>query len=118
MNTLCHIEFNVRDLDRSQSFYEGLFGWTFRSFMGGQMRIFGQGDTHIGGLMLSDEVGAGASPSVWFQVASLDETTARAVQLGGKVTGERMEVPGMGWSITVSDPDGNTVGLVEYNAEG
>ena len=31
-NTVCHIEFDVTDIARSQSFYAALFGWSFRAF--------------------------------------------------------------------------------------
>jgi uncharacterized protein len=115
MNTLCHVEYFVTDLDRAQRFYEGIFGWEFREYMGGTMRVFGIGETHIGGLMRRDTVAPGESPSLWFQVASLDESCARATAHGGRVVGERSEVPGVGWSIQVSDPDGNLVGLVQYD---
>lgn len=114
MNQLCHVEYQVTDIDRSRSFYEGLFGWTFRQFMP-EMVVFGQGETHIGGLMLADRVNAAESPSLWFQVESLDESCARATALGGIVDGEKSPVPGVGWSIVVRDPDGNGVGLVQYD---
>ncbi|MBX3096590.1 MAG: VOC family protein [Fimbriimonadaceae bacterium] len=115
MNTLCHVEYFVTNLDRSQAFYEGVFGWTFREFMGGTMRVFGVGDTHIGGLMLRESVTPSDTPSLWFKVESLDDSCAKSVQLGGSIVGERSEVPGVGWSIQVKDPDGNLVGLVQYN---
>lgn len=114
MNTVCHIEFNVGDLDRAQAFYEGLFGWTFREFMGGSMRVFGIGDHHIGGLSKVDSVQAGTSPSVWIQVAELDAMVTKAQDLGGAILSGREEVPGVGYSALVQDPDGNPVGLVQY----
>ncbi len=114
VNTLCHVEIQALDLDRAQSFYEGLFGWTFRDFMGGSMRVFASGDVHIGGLMKVDKVEAGRSPSLWFQVASLDQTIAEALKLGGTKLEEKQEVPGVGWSILLADLDGTPFGLVEY----
>lgn len=117
MNDICHIEFNVTDLDRAQAFYEGMFGWTFQSFMGGQMRTFGLGEKHLGGLMLVEEVGPGASPSVWFQVESVDAMCAKAASLGGALGSPKMDVPGVGWSAQVKDLDGNLVGLVEFTSQ-
>ena len=61
MNTICHIEYYVTDLEKSQAFYGGLFGWDFRSFIDG-MVVFGIGDQHIGGLMKTDKVESGKSP--------------------------------------------------------
>jgi predicted enzyme related to lactoylglutathione lyase len=114
MNTVCHIEFDVVDLDRAQAFYEPLFGWSFREFMGGQMRVFGVGETHVGGLMLKDQVVPGRSPSVWIQVPDLDGVVARAPELGGSVQEPKYPVLGVGHSALIADPDGNPVGLVEY----
>lgn len=112
-NNLCHVEYFVRDLDQAQAFYQGLFGWDFRSF-GDDMRVFGQQGNHIGGLAKRDTVNPGESPSLWFQVQDLEATMARAVELGGQRASERSDVPGVGWSGVVADPDGNAVGLVQY----
>lgn len=113
-NTLCHVEIESSDLDKSQAFYEGVFGWTFKSFMGGQMRIFGVGDHHIGGLMLVDKVNPGSSPSLWFKVDSLEGAVARVTANGGTEVSPASPVPGVGFSSQVKDPEGNLVGLVEY----
>lgn len=114
-NSICHIELEVTDLNRSRAFYEGLFGWKFADFAIPDMMIFGQGDTHLGGLMRVDEVHAGRSPSIWFRVEDLDGMVARAQELGGSVVSPRSPVPNVGWSACVGDPDGNPVGLVEYS---
>lgn len=113
-NTLCHVEIETVDMDRSQAFYQGLFGWSFKEFMGGQMRVFGLGEEHIGGLMLVDEVNPGRSPSLWFRVANLEATMEKVKALGGDEASPAMPVPGVGFSCQAKDPDGNYVGLVEY----
>lgn len=113
LNTVCHIEFDVTDLDRSQAFYEGLFGWAFQEFMGGTMRVFGLGDDHIGGLTKRDAVAPGMSPSIWFQVEDVAATLERVTRLGGTVLSGREAVPGVGFTAQVADPDGNPVGLVQ-----
>ena len=114
MNTICHIEYFVTDLDRAQAFYGGLFAWDFRSFVEG-MVVFGIGDQHIGGLMKTDKVEAGRSPGIWFKVADLDGMIAKTLALGGSTPNEKHPVPGVGWSITVRDPDGNDVGFVQFD---
>jgi len=114
MNTICHIEIMTKDLDRAQAFYAGVFeNWTFRSFIPG-MTIFGVGETHIGGLMLADEVTTGNSPSVWVQVEDLDATLSRVLAKGGTVTSEKSEVPSVGWSAAFADPEGSPIGVVQY----
>ncbi|MFN8220011.1 MAG: VOC family protein [Fimbriimonadales bacterium] len=110
---VCHIEWQSTDLSRSQAFFEGLFGWDFRSF-GDTMVVFGTGEKHIGGLMKADRVEVGSSPSVWFDVDDIDAMCEKAVGLGGKVHAEKGPVPGVGFSAVVTDPDGNQVGLVQF----
>lgn len=112
---VCHIEFYVSDLARAQTFYEGLFGWSFRPF-GPEMVVFGDGDQHIGGLMLSDDIRPGNSPSVWFEVEDVDAMTAKGESLGGKVTSAKHEVPHVGFAAQLSDPDGNSVGMVQFTS--
>lgn len=114
MNTVCHIEFQTTDLDRAEAFYKAVFEWEFRAFVP-TMRVFGTGESHVGGLMLVDRVEPGRSPSVWLRVASLDETLAKVEACGGRRLGERQEVPGTGWSADFEDPEGNYVGIVEFS---
>ncbi len=114
MNTICHIEYYVTDLDKSQAFYGGLFAWDFRSFIE-EMVVFGIGVQHIGGLMKTDKVESGKSPAIWFKVADLDGMVANTLALGGSTPNEKSPVPGVGWSITVRDHDGNEVGFVQFD---
>jgi uncharacterized protein len=114
INALCHVEYQVTDIDRAQAFFEGLFGWDFRRFTD-EMVVFGQGDAHIGGLQKVAVVEVGTSPSLWFKVTDLDEMSAKARALGGTADESKHPVPGVGWSLSVQDPDGNSVGLVQYD---
>lgn len=114
-NRVCHIEFDVTDLARAQAFYAALFGWTFRPFMD-SMVIFGIGEEHIGGLMKVDEVHSGKSPSIWFQVENLESMQSAATANGGSANADISPVPGVGHSTIVHDPDGNPIGLVQYDA--
>jgi len=113
VNTVCHIEFQSVDLDKAEAFYKSIFDWTFKSFTP-NMRIFGSGDKHVGGLMLVSKVEKGKSPSVWIQVANLEETLTKVEAGGGKTISGRSEVPGTGWSADFEDPEGNYVGIVQF----
>jgi uncharacterized protein len=113
MNTVCHIEFDSTNLERSQRFFEGLFGWNFRVFSD-EMVVFGTDEGHIGGLQKAGSVTPGDSPSVWFHVADVEEMLERATASGGRVLKGKSEVPNVGWSGQVADPDGNPVGLVQF----
>ncbi|QYK58172.1 MAG: VOC family protein [Fimbriimonadaceae bacterium] len=115
-NSPCHIEIEVSDLGRSQEFYGTLFGWRFSTFIP-NMVVFGIGDEHIGGLMKVDRVEPGRSPSVWYRVKDLDAIFALATSNGGSSLEPKGEVPGVGWSAVIADPDGNRVGLVMYTED-
>jgi uncharacterized protein len=110
---LCHLEIQVTDLPRARAFYEAVFGWEFRAFFPG-MDAFGFGDQHIGGLMVSEKVVPGESPSLWFKVKDIDESLAKVVAAGGAEKTGREEVPHVGWSATFTDLDGTTIGIVQY----
>ncbi|MBS1716014.1 MAG: VOC family protein [Armatimonadetes bacterium] len=113
-NTVCHIEWDVTDLERAQTFFGAVFEWTFRSF-GGDMVVFGSGDKHLGGFMKVDSVHAGFSPSVWIEVGSIEATLAKVASVGGSVVKGKGDVPGVGWSAVFTDPDGNRVGIVQFS---
>lgn len=112
---VCHIEWYVSDVARSQAFYEGLFDWTFRTFTD-DMVVFGQGDQHIGGLMRSDDIRPGNSPSVWLEVDDIDVMISRALELGGLLASAKHQVPHVGWAAQVGDLDGNLVGMVQFSS--
>lgn len=112
MNTVCHIEFEVTDFDRSQKFFESVFGWTFREF--GPMRVFGAGDQHVGGLFQAEAVRPMSFTAIWIDVEDVAATTAKAAPSGGSVLKEKYEIPGVGWGAEIADPDGNPIGLVEF----
>lgn len=111
-NRVCHVEYEVTDLERAEHFFKTLFGWTFRTF--GDMVVFGDGDDHVGGLTKSDSPRPGATPSIWFDVEDLDGVLAKAADLNAKVLAEKHPLPGIGHSAQIADPDGNPVGLVEF----
>jgi len=116
MNTVCHVEFDSTDLERSQRFFEGLFGWKFRAFTD-KMVVFGTDEGHVGGLEKVDAVRPGTTPSVWFRVPDIEAYVAKASGLGGSVLREKTELPHVGWSAQLADPDGNPVGLVQFSED-
>lgn len=115
-NTFCHIEFQVTDLGRAQKFYGDLFEWKFRAF-GDEMVVFGAGDDHLGGLTKVDTVASGLSPSVWIEADNIEKYLSAAVAAGGAVHSQKSEVPHVGWSAVILDPDGNHVGLVQFSSK-
>lgn len=108
-------ELGTSDADRAQRFYEEVFGWT-TSDMGpsyGGYRVFNRGEVGIAGLMkLSDE----SVPPHWQPYVSVDDpnaTAAKALELGGSVLAEPMDVPNVGRLAILRDPQGATFGIIK-----
>lgn len=113
---ICHVEWQVTNLDIAKDFYGGMFGWTFQG-MGEGYTLFSTGDDYLGGgLEKVDAVGAGTSPLVYIEVNDIEEYLARAEVLGGEVVQRRTDIPGHGWFAVIKDRDGNRLGL--YQGDG
>lgn len=113
-NTVCHIEFEVKDFARAKDFYAAIFGWDFRAF-GDSMMVFGVGASHVGGFQKVDEVRPAACASVWFEIEDIDKLLSVAEQKGGAKLCPKNFVQGVGWTAVIGDPDGNPVGLVQFD---
>jgi predicted enzyme related to lactoylglutathione lyase len=116
-HTICHIEFEVADLERAQAFFSAIFEWKFKSF-GDDMIVFGVGEDHIGGLVKKTTPRVARCAVVWFDVEDIESTLAAAVTAGGQSDGVKQPVPHVGWSGTFTDPDGNPIGVVQFDRVG
>jgi predicted enzyme related to lactoylglutathione lyase len=47
------------------------------------------------------------------QVADIDKAMEAVKNGGGKIIGEKMEIPGVGWFATANDTEGNKMGLMQ-----
>lgn len=109
-NTFCHVEIPSTDLDRTKTFYSTLFDWKFTPYGDGYMLFETPSQEMGGGFYKTETITAGQGPTVYVLIDEHEPYLQRVVELGG--TREAIhEVPGMGWSSTFKDPDGNTVGL-------
>lgn len=104
------------DMRKAESFYGGLFGWTFVEppFQGGpKMSVASRGDVALASIM---EKPAGVPRSVWMNyllVDELDESTARAERLGAKKLMGPTDIPTIGRFNLIEDPAGAQVILFE-----
>jgi uncharacterized protein len=108
-------ELGTTDVDGAQRFYGEVFGWT-TSDMGadyGGYRIFNLGETGIAGLMTLPDA---TVPPHWHPYVAVDDpdaTTAKAKQLGGSALVEPMDVPKVGRTGVLRDPQGATFGIIK-----
>lgn len=109
-----HIEIPADDPARAQRFYAGVFGWDFTTmpdFPDYFMYTTASGTEGVGGAIGKRDVSAPHAIRNYIHVTSIEESTAKAAELGGSVVQDKAEVPGMGWYAVVQDSEGNEFAL-------
>jgi predicted enzyme related to lactoylglutathione lyase len=128
MNRVVHFEIHATDLNRTQKFYEDVFGWAITD-MGPQMGNFrvvvtgkdedrSQWNGINGGITPRHGEGPKGGEPVnayicTIEVENIDETLDKIAKAGGTVALEKMEVPGVGLLAYRKDPEGNIFGVLE-----
>lgn len=102
----CWWELQTNDMEKAKAFYISLFGWT----AGGSPDYveWVHGGVSMGG-MLKIQAEWGAVPPNWqsyVMVPSVDDSAAKATELGGSVMAPPMDIPGMGRFAVLADPQG------------
>ncbi|MEV7398161.1 VOC family protein [Aeromicrobium sp. NPDC092404] len=101
------------DAPRLHTFYTDLFGWTVETDEDG----YGLVDTGAGEDAVAGGIGPSMAPGdtgvkIYVRTPALEDTLAKAQELGSTVYLEPMDLPGgYGRIAVVSDPDGNPLGL-------
>jgi uncharacterized protein len=111
--TFSWAELATSDADGAKSFYSTLFGWEYDDspVPGGQVYSMALRDgKHVAAVFSSDQ------PPHWncyVTVASLENTTRRAGELGGRVMAEPFDVMEAGRMSVIADPTGAALCLWE-----
>ena len=122
MPRVVHFEIHATDPEALIAFYTGLFGWTFTPAEGMEYWLIDTGPKDEpgidGGLVRRPVPGPADSPALGaypctVSVESVDDSLARAGDLGAVLALPKMAVTGVGWLAYIKDPDGNTLGLLE-----
>lgn len=114
LGEFCWSELLTHAPDKATAFYTKVFGWaTEGKDMGpmGTYTIFKRGDVQAGGAMKAMDPKA---PPMWLHyvvVENVDTSYARVEKLGGKQIVPPMDIPGIGRSAVVTDPDGAMIAL-------
>ena len=108
--TFCWADLNTPDPERAKKFYSGLFGW---EIMAGEKDPSGylhikNGGRFIGGVPPAGQSDPKAPPHwlIYFAVADVDATSAKAKQLGAKFYVPAMSIEGVGRMAVLADPQG------------
>lgn len=107
-------ELVTAEMDAAKDFYRELFGWTAGEAPSPIPRAqFSLGELLIGGMHQPIEQERAPRWTVSFRVADVDDTAARAQELGGSILLPPMDIP-IGRLAMVSDPSGADFGVTSF----
>lgn len=118
VNPIAYVELPVHDLDRATAFYAALLGLTFERerIDGYEMALFPAqaGAEGISGALVRGDVYVPAKTGaiVYFRVAEIDATLARARTLRAKILYEKKAIGPAGFVAEVEDSEGNRIALI------
>jgi hypothetical protein len=110
---ITHIDSPVTDTASASEFYAGLFGWQIAEIPGFEGYPMWRGPNRISGGGLAPRDESFTQPRSYVEVDSIDDTLARATELGGTVLMGKSEITATSWWAALADTDGNVIGLVE-----
>lgn len=117
-----HFEIQADDVARAKTFYEKTFQWKVDQMMKaeeGGMDYWGlhtgpDGTPGInGGLYKRDPANKITTFDCTIEVEDIDASIADVKKNGGKITKEKMEIPGVGWFAGCTDTEGNKFGIMQ-----
>jgi uncharacterized protein len=109
-----HIEIPYDDEERAKRFYGGVFGWQFRQMDGFEgYDLYTAGPGELGGGLGKRGEGAGETTRNYILVDSVDQAVKKVTELGGTITEDKSEIPGMGWFAAGTDSEGNPIAIYE-----
>ena len=118
MSRISHFEIPSDHPEKSMSFYNHVFGWTFQKFGEYDYWIVNTGDSSQpginGGLMKKKDPKQPVVNSV--MVEDLEATIRTIENHGGKIVVPKMPVPGVGWLAYFTDPDNHIHGIMQNDA--
>ena len=115
---IVHFEVPADDPARCMAFYEKAFGWKFDKWDGPMeywMVRTGEGPGIDGGL--SRREFPGQTPTNVVSVDAIDASTKDILTAGGTSVVPKMAVPGVGWTAYFKDTEGNTFGVIQFDAD-
>ena len=112
---MVHFELPVKDADAAQTFWSGVFGWSFQgSGMEGMDYRMAQIDERSSAAIFPAEQPK-TNPNVYLATEDIDASLAKVRELGGQAE-EKAPVPGHGWFAACVDPQGVAFHLWQNDA--
>lgn len=124
MNPVVHFEMPAEDRDRMAAFYANAFGWKMQKFgeeMGNYVLVSTTESDENGLPKAPGAINGGffpktsdnTAPSVVVSVDDIKAHVGKVTRAGGKVMGEPIEIPGVGWYVSFIDTEGNRVSMLQ-----
>jgi predicted enzyme related to lactoylglutathione lyase len=126
MNPVVHFEMPYENRERLVEFYTRAFGWQMQKLgtdMGDYVtaattetdenRMVKTPGAINGGFFPKKPDWPAQYPSVVIAVDDIKEAMKRVADAGGKVLGEPIEIPGIGFYVSFSDTEGNRVSMLQ-----
>src|ERR1700723_618451 len=115
-----HLALNADNVQRAKAFYESVFGWTFEPWgPPDYYQVKNAGGGLIGALQGRRELKPGAKMlgfEATMGVEDLAVTIATVEASGGKAVTAPIYIEGVGRLVYFEDPEGNLVGVMQYDA--
>jgi predicted enzyme related to lactoylglutathione lyase len=105
-----HWEIGARDAATLRRFYAALFDWEITG--DSDYGLVSPIDEGIGGGILQTRQGMPSYVTFYVGVDDLETSLERATSLGGRTLVRPIPIPGVGAFAMFSDPEGNTIGLM------
>lgn len=128
MDPVVHFEMPYENSERLRKFYTDAFGWQMQQ-LGKEMGEYVLATTTetdenrmplktgaIGGGFYPKGPEMPVCPSVVIAVEDLKVAMKKVTDAGGKILGEPMEIPGIGQFVSITDSEGNRVGVLQPDA--
>jgi predicted enzyme related to lactoylglutathione lyase len=124
MNPVIHFEMPADDRKRMARFYENVFGWQTQQ-LGPEMGEFvlvtttesennvPKKPSTINGGFYQKTGDVSQTTTVTIQVDNFKEHMKKVEAAGGKLSGEPMEIPGVGLFVSFFDTEGNRVNMLQ-----
>lgn len=126
MSPVVHFEMPAKDKNRVKKFYEVAFGWNMIQ-MGSDMGNYVLAQTTEtdkegmvktpgainGGFFDYKDDDFNRTPHLVIAVQNLDASIKAVKEAGGKIEGEKMDIPNVGLYSSFRDTEGNLVGMLQ-----
>ena len=109
-NSIVHFELPAKDTKRARSFYESVFGWSFRDAMPEFEYLMTENIEPVGAVYAQQSGEQG--PIVYFSTDDIDGACAKVRDRGGEAD-DKQPIPEIGWFARCKDTEGNAFSLFQ-----